>query len=45
MDSSARVTLVRDKKSGGQGIWITILVVLLAIAAYFLKKKGVLFLA
>ncbi|KAM7275780.1 hypothetical protein ACFE04_017646 [Oxalis oulophora] len=44
MDSSARVSLIEDKKkSGGSGLWIIILMVLLAIfAAYYLKSQGIL---
>ncbi|KAJ4709752.1 SEC12-like protein 2 [Melia azedarach] len=42
MDSSARVTLVEDKKKGGGlNMWIIIFVVLLAMAAYILKNKGI----
>ncbi|KAL5763289.1 hypothetical protein ACOSP7_019553 [Xanthoceras sorbifolium] len=42
MDSSARVTLVEDKKqSGGLNLWIIIFIILLAIAAYFMKDKGI----
>ncbi|KAF8399000.1 hypothetical protein HHK36_014867 [Tetracentron sinense] len=42
LDSSARVTLIEDKKKqNGLSWWIIILIVLLAILAYFLKSKGV----
>ncbi|KAG8634740.1 SEC12-like protein 2 [Manihot esculenta] len=42
MDSSARVTPVEDKKSGGLSLWIILFVILLAIAAYFMKNEGLL---
>ncbi|GMI87648.1 SEC12P-like 2 protein [Hibiscus trionum] len=42
LDSSARVTLIKDKtKSGGVSWIIIILMVLLAIAVYFMKEKGI----
>ncbi|OWM86209.1 SEC12-like protein 2 [Punica granatum] len=43
MDSSARVTQVEDEKaSGGFSLWLIILIVLLAIAVYFMKNRGLL---
>ncbi|CAN1139622.1 SEC12-like protein 2 [Linum perenne] len=44
MDSSARVTLIKEKKkdAGGSSLWIIILVIILAILAYFLKEQGLL---
>ncbi|CAN1139617.1 SEC12-like protein 2 [Linum perenne] len=42
MDSSARVTLIKEKKKGGSSLWIIILVIILAILAYFLKEQGLL---
>ncbi|CAI0410105.1 unnamed protein product [Linum tenue] len=42
MDSSARVTLIKEKKNGGLSWWIIILIILLAILAYFLKEEGLL---
>lgn len=42
MDSSVRVTVIEDKKkSGGLNLWIIIFILLLAMAAYFLKAKGI----
>ncbi|KAK1568945.1 hypothetical protein Q3G72_030779 [Acer saccharum] len=42
MDSSARVTLIEDKKqSGGLNWWIIIFIILLSIAAYFMNDKGI----
>ncbi|XP_058092691.1 SEC12-like protein 2 [Magnolia sinica] len=41
-DSSARVTLIEDKKKNGLSIWAIILIILLAIVAYLVKQKGVL---
>ncbi|XP_054793608.1 SEC12-like protein 2 [Prosopis cineraria] len=39
-DSSARVTVIEEKqKSGGLSLWIAVLMVILAIAAYFLKLQ------
>ncbi|KAJ8769262.1 hypothetical protein K2173_002190 [Erythroxylum novogranatense] len=40
MDSSARVTLVKDKKSGGLSWLIITLIIILAIAVYILKNEG-----
>ncbi|KAJ6768776.1 PROLACTIN REGULATORY ELEMENT BINDING PROTEIN [Salix koriyanagi] len=44
MDSSARVTLVDDKKcaAGGSSLRIIIFIIIMAIAVYFLKNEGVL---
>ncbi|KAJ4840600.1 hypothetical protein Tsubulata_021435 [Turnera subulata] len=43
MDSSARVTLVEDKNSGGGvNVGLILLIILLAISAYFMKKGGLL---
>ncbi|KAK8512739.1 hypothetical protein V6N13_090508 [Hibiscus sabdariffa] len=42
LDSSARVTLIKDKqKSGGMSWIIIIMMVLLAIAVYFMKENGI----
>ncbi|XP_039006806.1 SEC12-like protein 2 [Hibiscus syriacus] len=42
LDSSARVTLIKDKnRSGGMSWIIIILMVLLAIAVYFMKENGI----
>ncbi|XP_014509601.1 SEC12-like protein 2 isoform X1 [Vigna radiata var. radiata] len=39
MDSSARVTIIEEKKTnGGLSLWIAVFIILLAIAAYFLQK-------
>ncbi|KAF4364594.1 hypothetical protein F8388_015285 [Cannabis sativa] len=40
LDSSARVTLIEEKKDGAGGfsLWLIILIILIAIAAYFLKN-------
>ncbi|KAK4741657.1 hypothetical protein SAY87_025245 [Trapa incisa] len=39
MDSSARVTLIENEKaSGGLSLWMIILIVLLAVAAYFVRN-------
>ncbi|XP_061987599.1 SEC12-like protein 2 isoform X2 [Populus nigra] len=42
MDSSARVTLVEDKKCGGSSLRIIIFIIIMAIVVYFLKNEGVL---
>ncbi|GKV00736.1 hypothetical protein SLEP1_g13376 [Rubroshorea leprosula] len=45
LDSSARVTLIKDeKKSGGMSLLFVIFIILVAIAAYFMKEKGILLL-
>ncbi|XP_044504254.1 SEC12-like protein 2 isoform X2 [Mangifera indica] len=41
MDSSARVTLIENKKKSGLNLWIIILFVLLAIAVYFIKVQRI----
>ncbi|KAF5751841.1 putative Prolactin regulatory element-binding protein [Tripterygium wilfordii] len=41
MDSSARVTVIEEKKSGGLSMWV-IMFILFAIAVYFLKQEGIL---
>ncbi|KAF3432184.1 hypothetical protein FNV43_RR26923 [Rhamnella rubrinervis] len=39
LDSSARVTMIEEKKkTGGLSLWVILLVILLAIAAYFLQN-------
>ncbi|XP_028797306.1 SEC12-like protein 2 [Neltuma alba] len=41
-DSSARVTVIEEKqKSGGLSLWIAVLIIILAIAAYFLRPQGI----
>ncbi|XP_059448360.1 SEC12-like protein 2 isoform X2 [Corylus avellana] len=43
LDSSARVTLIEDKKNtGGLSLWVIVFFILLAIAVYFMKKEGIL---
>ncbi|GLT44997.1 hypothetical protein SLA2020_188650 [Shorea laevis] len=45
LDSSARVTVIKDeKKSGGMNLLFVIFIILVAIAAYFMKEKGILLL-
>ncbi|GLT98473.1 hypothetical protein SLE2022_159770 [Rubroshorea leprosula] len=45
LDSSARVTLIKDeKKSGGMSLLFVIFIILVAVAAYFMKEKGILLL-
>ncbi|XP_022776415.1 SEC12-like protein 2 isoform X2 [Durio zibethinus] len=41
LDSSARVTLIKDKTKSGGMSWLIIFMVLLAIAVYFMKEKGI----
>ncbi|XAR72249.1 hypothetical protein NMG60_11018826 [Bertholletia excelsa] len=41
MDSSARVTLVKDEKKTGMSLWVIILILLLAIAIYYGKTEVV----
>ncbi|CAJ1939595.1 unnamed protein product [Sphenostylis stenocarpa] len=39
MDSSARVTIIEEKKTnGGLSLWIALFIILLAVAAYFLQQ-------
>ncbi|WJX50577.1 hypothetical protein P8452_36857 [Trifolium repens] len=40
-DSSARVTVIEEKKNGGLSLWFAVLIILLAVAAYFLKVEGI----
>ncbi|XP_057422281.1 SEC12-like protein 2 [Lotus japonicus] len=41
-DSSARVTIIEEKnKSGGVSLWISLFIILLAAAAYFLKVERI----
>ncbi|XP_027098125.1 SEC12-like protein 2 [Coffea arabica] len=42
MDSSARVTQIKDEEKNGLRLWIILLMILLAIAAYFVKNKELL---
>lgn len=43
LDSSVRVTQIKDVESGkGFSFWIIILIVLIAIAVYYMKTKGIL---
>ncbi|PIN02435.1 Prolactin regulatory element-binding protein/Protein transport protein SEC12p [Handroanthus impetiginosus] len=37
--SSARVTLIKDKKKDGTSLWIILFIILLAIAVYYAKSK------
>ncbi|CAJ2678653.1 unnamed protein product [Trifolium pratense] len=41
LDSSAKVTVIEEKKNGGLSLWFAILIILLAVAAYFLKVEGI----
>ncbi|KAE8022854.1 hypothetical protein FH972_008618 [Carpinus fangiana] len=42
LDSSARVTLIEDKKNtGGLSLWVIVFFILLAIAVYFMKNEGI----
>ncbi|KAI8537885.1 hypothetical protein RHMOL_Rhmol09G0059100 [Rhododendron molle] len=42
LDSSARVTVIKDAKKNGFSLWIVVLVILLAIAGYYVKTEGIL---
>ncbi|CAN1306050.1 SEC12-like protein 2 [Linum perenne] len=42
MDSSARVTLIKEKRNGGWNWWVIVMVILLVIIAYFLMIQGLL---
>ncbi|KAF7147824.1 hypothetical protein RHSIM_Rhsim03G0184600 [Rhododendron simsii] len=42
LDSSARVTMIKDAKRNGLSLWIIVLVILLAIAGYYVKTKCIL---
>ncbi|KAF7140465.1 hypothetical protein RHSIM_Rhsim06G0241000 [Rhododendron simsii] len=42
LDSSARVTVKKDAKKNGFSLWIVVLVILLAIAGYYVKTEGIL---
>lgn len=39
LDSSARVTLIKDKKKKGSNLWIILFIILLAVAAYYYAKN------
>ncbi|KAL2233316.1 SEC12-like protein 2 [Sesamum indicum] len=39
LDSSARVTLIKDKKKDGMSVWIILLIILLAVAVYYVTSK------
>ncbi|XWS69333.1 hypothetical protein CRYUN_Cryun04dG0170200 [Craigia yunnanensis] len=41
LDSSVRVTLIKDKTKSGGISWLIVFIVLLAIAVYFMKEKGI----
>ncbi|KAI4313780.1 hypothetical protein L6164_026734 [Bauhinia variegata] len=42
LDSSARVTIMEDKKkNGGSGLWITLFIIFLAIVVYCLRHEGI----
>ncbi|XP_028097207.1 SEC12-like protein 2 isoform X3 [Camellia sinensis] len=41
LDSSARVTLIKDDKKNGLNLWIIILIILLAMAVYYVKAEGI----
>ncbi|KAG5531194.1 hypothetical protein RHGRI_025971 [Rhododendron griersonianum] len=40
LDSSARVTVIKDAKKNGFSLWIVVLVILLAIVAYYVKTEA-----
>ncbi|KAL8465529.1 hypothetical protein ACS0TY_034866 [Phlomoides rotata] len=40
MDSSSRVTLIKDKKKDGMNLWIILLIIILAIYVYYAKPKN-----
>ncbi|XP_052206157.1 SEC12-like protein 2 [Diospyros lotus] len=42
LDSSARVTLIKDEKKTGLSLWVIILIVFLAVAVYYMKAEGIL---
>ncbi|KAG5558585.1 hypothetical protein RHGRI_008509 [Rhododendron griersonianum] len=42
LDSSARVTMIKDARRNGLSLWIIVLVILLAIAGYYVKTEGIL---
>ncbi|KAH6762921.1 hypothetical protein C2S52_020354 [Perilla frutescens var. hirtella] len=39
LDSSSRVTLIKDKKKDGTNLWIILLIILLAVALYYAKDN------
>ncbi|KAL8507912.1 hypothetical protein ACS0TY_018457 [Phlomoides rotata] len=39
MDSSSRVTLIKDKKKDGMNLWIILLIIILAVSVYYAKTK------
>ncbi|KAF5442293.1 hypothetical protein F2P56_034966 [Juglans regia] len=42
LDSSARVTIIDDKKKrGGLSLWVVVLIILVAVAVYFAKNEGI----
>ena len=41
MDSSARVTVIKEMKKNGFSLWIIIFIIIVAIAAYLMKTKGI----
>ncbi|KAH9618224.1 hypothetical protein KSS87_016168 [Heliosperma pusillum] len=40
MDASVRVTVVEDKSPNGFNYWIIVLIIILALVAYYLKNQG-----
>ncbi|KAG2700741.1 hypothetical protein I3760_06G011200 [Carya illinoinensis] len=43
LDSSARVTIIDDKKKTGRlSLWVIVLIILVAVAVYFAKNEGIL---
>ncbi|KAA8518166.1 hypothetical protein F0562_015640 [Nyssa sinensis] len=42
LDSSARVTQIKDEKNNGLSVWIIVFIILLAVATYYVKTGGVL---
>ncbi|KAL8520836.1 hypothetical protein ACS0TY_011404 [Phlomoides rotata] len=39
MDSSSRVTSIKDKKKDGMNLWIILLIIILAVSVYYAKTK------
>ncbi|XP_021896146.1 SEC12-like protein 2 [Carica papaya] len=42
MDSSVRMTVIKDKKkNGGMNLWVIIFIVVLAVTVYLMRNKGI----
>ncbi|KAK6122347.1 hypothetical protein DH2020_043967 [Rehmannia glutinosa] len=39
LDSSARVTLIQDKKKDGMSLWVILFIILLSVAVYYARGK------